>query len=57
MKYSKMYLKEKWDNIKWDIEKVLLADLEKDYVEFPENKGIRGNLNGNWEAIRRELGL
>ena len=52
-----MYLKEKWDNIKWDIEKVLLADLEKDYVEFPENKGIRGNLNGNWEAIRRELGL
>jgi len=56
MMYSKEYLKEKLESINHDMN-ILLAHPEDDYVEFPEGRGIRENLNDRWEAIRRELGL
>ena len=57
MNYSKMYVKEKWDRIKHDMEGILLADPKEDYVEFPEGRCIRENLTDSWSAISKELGL
>lgn len=56
-KYSKSYLKEKWGHIKNDVELILLADPDNDYVEFPEGRMIKETLRDNWEDIARELGL
>jgi len=57
MKYSKKYLKEKWEHIKHDMELILLADPENDYVDFPEDRMIKETFNDNWEAISKELEL
>jgi flagellin-specific chaperone FliS len=56
-KYSKRYLNEKWERIKWDVEQILLADPENDYVEFPEGRSIRENLRDGWNSIAKELDL
>lgn len=57
MKYSKRYLKEKWESIKNDIENILLNKMENDYVDFPEGRGIRENIKDNLEAIKAEIGI
>lgn len=57
MKYSKRYLKEKWESIKNDMENILLNKMENDYVDFPEGRGIRENIKDKLEAIKTELGI
>jgi hypothetical protein len=57
MKYSKKYIKEKWESIKHDMENILLRNEEDDYVDFPEGRMIKENLNDKWVAIKEELKL
>lgn len=52
--YSKRYLKEKWDNLKWDMEKVLLEG-EDDKISEETVARVRNEMNYFMECIRKEL--
>lgn len=51
--YSKRYLKEKWDALKWDIE--ILFDTEDDRIDEEKVKRVRNEMNYFIDAIKKEL--
>lgn len=51
--YSKRYLKEKWDALKWDIE--MLFGTEDDRIDEEKVKKVRYEINYYIDAIKKEL--
>lgn len=52
--YSKRYLKEKWDALKWDMEKILLNN-EDDRIDEEKVKKVRYEMNYYIECIKKEI--
>ena len=52
--YSKRYLKEKWDALKWDMD-MLLANEEEDRIDEEKVKKVRYEMNYYIDAIRKEI--
>lgn len=52
--YSKRYLKEKWDALKWDMEKILLNN-EDDRIDEEKVKRVRNEMNYYIDAIKKEI--
>lgn len=52
--YSKRYLKEKWDALKWDMEKILLNN-EDDRIDEEKVKKVRNEMNYYIDAIKKEI--
>ena len=59
MKYiSKTYLKEKWDALKWDMEKVILVDDTEDGGVSEETLNrCKANIRDKMQAICKEMGI
>ena len=54
--YSKKYIREKWDNLKWDIEKVLaIYDDGDDSIPEDDILRTRGAILDNCDAIISEI--
>ena len=51
--YSKRYLKEKWDALKWDMD-MLLAN-EDDRIDEEKVKKVRNEMNYYIDAIKKEI--
>ena len=53
---SRRYLREKWDNLKWDMEKVIgvCDDGEDNVAEDAER--VKGEIASFMDAIKKELG-
>ena len=51
--YSKRYLKEKWDALKWDMD-MLLAN-EEDRIDEEKVKRVRNEMNYYIDAIKKEI--
>ena len=51
--YSKRYLKEKWDALKWDMD-MLLAN-EDDRIDEEKVKKVRYEMNYYIECIKKEI--
>lgn len=51
--YSKRYLKEKWDALKWDMD-MLLAN-EDDRIDEEKVKKVRNEMNYYIECIKKEI--
>ena len=51
--YSKRYLKEKWDALKWDMD-MLLAN-EGDRIDEEKVKRVRNEMNYYIDAIKKEI--
>jgi len=52
--YSKRYLKEKWDALKWDMEKILLNN-DDDRIDEEKVKSVRNEMNYYIDAIKKEI--
>ena len=52
--YSKRYLKEKWEPLKWDMEKILLNN-EDDRIDEEKVKRVRNEMNYYIDAIKKEI--
>lgn len=52
--YSKRYLKEKWDALKWDMD-MLLANEEEDRIDEEKVKKVRNEMNYYIDAIKKEI--
>lgn len=52
--YSKRYLKEKWDALKWDMD-MLLANEEEDRIDEEKVKRVRNEMNYYIECIKKEI--
>ena len=52
--YSKRYLKEKWDALKWDMEEILLNN-EDDRIDEEKVKRVRNEMNYYIDAIKKEI--
>lgn len=52
--YSKRYLKEKWDALKWDMEKILLNN-DDDRIDEEKVKRVRNEMNYYIDAIKKEI--
>ena len=52
--YSKRYLEEKWEGLKWDMEKVLLNRYEDKIPEETVEK-VRREMTYYLDAIKKEL--
>ena len=51
--YSKRYLKEKWDALKWDME--ILLNNEDDRIDEEKVKSVRNEMNYYIECIKKEI--
>ena len=51
--YSKRYLKEKWDALKWDM--VMLLSNEDDRIDEEKVKKVRNEMNYYIDAIKKEI--
>lgn len=51
--YSKRYLKEKWEALKWDMD-MLLAN-EDDRIDEEKVKRVRNEMNYYIDAIKKEI--
>lgn len=52
--YSKRYLKEKWEPLKWDMEKILLNN-DDDRIDEEKVKKVRNEMNYYIDAIKKEI--
>ena len=51
--YSKRYLKEKWEPLKWDMD--MLLDNEDDRIDEEKVKKVRYEMNYYIDAIKKEI--
>ena len=51
--YSKRYLKEKWEPLKWDMD--MLLDNEDDRIDEEKVKRVRNEMNYYIECIKKEI--
>lgn len=51
--YSKRYLKEKWEHLKWDME--ILLNNEDDRIDEEKVKRVRNEMNYYIDAIKKEI--
>jgi hypothetical protein len=53
--YSKRYLKEKWEPLKWDMEEILLNNDDDDRIDEEKVKRVRNAMNYYIDAIKKEI--